>query len=140
IAAAGMTRYGRTAEAMRVFAGLFESSLYFDQHRLPELFCGFPRRAAEGPTLYPVACSPQAWAAAAPFAMLQACLGLDIDAARAEVSLRTPRLPDFIQWVRVRHLAVGAHGLDLLLQRYENNGVGVEVMKKDGPVGIVVTV
>ncbi|HSN33291.1 MAG TPA: glycogen debranching N-terminal domain-containing protein, partial [Ideonella sp.] len=140
IAAAGMARYGHTGEAMRVFAGLFESSLYFDQHRLPELFCGFPRRAAEGPTLYPVACSPQAWAAAAPFAMLQACLGLDIDAARAEVALRTPRLPDFIEWVRVRHLAVGAHSLDLLLQRYENSGVGVEVMKKDGPVGIVVTV
>jgi glycogen debranching enzyme len=140
IGAAGMARYGHTNEAMRVFAGLFEASLYFDEHRLPELFCGFPRRAAEGPTLYPVACSPQAWAAAAVFAMLQACLGLEIDAAHREVALRTPRLPDFIQWVKVRHLAVGAHSLDLLLQRYENNGVGVEVMRKSGPVGIVVTV
>jgi hypothetical protein len=56
------------------------------------------------------------------------------------VSLRAPRLPDFVQWVKVRHLAVGAHSLDLLLQRYENNGVGVEVMRKSGPVGIVVTV
>jgi glycogen debranching enzyme len=140
LVAAGMARYGHTVEAMRAFTGLFEASLYFDQHRLPELFCGFPRRAAEGPTLYPVACSPQAWAAAAVFAMLQACLGLDIDAQQAEVSLRAPRLPDFVQWVKVRHLAVGAHSLDLLLQRYENNGVGVEVMRKSGPVGIVVTV
>ena len=80
--AAGMARYGHTGQAMRVLAGLFEASLHFDGHRLPELFCGFPRREGEGPTLYPVACSPQAWAAAAVFCMLQACLGLDIDAGK----------------------------------------------------------
>jgi glycogen debranching enzyme len=68
--AAGMARYGRTAEAAQMLASLFEASLHFDLHRLPELFCGFPRRDGAGPTLYPVACSPQAWAAAAPFAIL----------------------------------------------------------------------
>ena len=138
--AAGMARYGQTGEAMRALTGLYEASLHFEQHRLPELFCGFPRRPSEGPVLYPVACSPQAWASAAVFAMLQACLGLDIDARKPEVCLRAPRLPAFVEWIKVRHLAIGEHRLDLLLQRYENSGVGVEVMKKTGPVGIVVTV
>ena len=135
LAAAGMARYGHTSAAVRVLSGLFEASLHFDQHRLPELFCGFPRREGEGPTLYPVACSPQAWAAAALFCMLQACLGLDVDAGKRAVSLRSPRLPEFIQWMKIRGLAVGDGRVDLLLQRYENN-VGIEVMRNDGKVSV----
>src|SRR5205823_2033432 len=73
--AAGLARYGLKDEALRVMNAMFDASLFFDMHRLPELFCGFERRAGEGPTLYPVACAPQAWAAAAIFLLLQACLG-----------------------------------------------------------------
>ena len=65
-----------------------------DLRRLPELFCGMRRRRDKGPILYPVACAPQAWAAAAPFAMLQACLGLEIDASQRLARLRYPRLPE----------------------------------------------
>ena len=64
--AAGMARYGFRAEAARIFRGLFEASTYIDLKRLPELFCGFPRLRSHGPTFYPVACSPQAWAAGDP--------------------------------------------------------------------------
>jgi glycogen debranching enzyme len=57
---------------------MFEAGLYFDLHRMPELFCGFPKDPGEGPVLYPVACMPQAWAAASVFLPFQACLDLDI--------------------------------------------------------------
>jgi glycogen debranching enzyme len=137
--AAGMARYGHTAEAMQVLTGLFEASTHFEQNRLPELFCGFPRRESEGPVLYPVACSPQAWAAAAVFSLLQSCLGLDIDAARCKVSLHAPRLPPFIDWVKVHRLQVGDCSVDLLMQRYAKN-VGVEATRKVGNVEVAVVI
>jgi glycogen debranching enzyme len=139
LCAAGMARYGHTEEAMRVLGGLFDASLYFEQHRLPELFCGFPRRPGEGPTRYPVACSPQAWAAAAVFGMLQACLGLEVRAGRPEVRLSAPRLPEFIQWMHVRNLCVGEHRVDMLLQRYRNN-VGIEITAKHGDIEVLVAI
>ncbi|AKJ31224.1 amylo-alpha-1,6-glucosidase [Caldimonas brevitalea] len=137
--AAGMARYGYTQEALRVLSGLFDASLYFGQHRLPELFCGFPRRPSEGPTLYPVACSPQAWAAAAVFGMVQAGLGLDVCCDPPEVTLRAPRLPAFIDWVKIRNLSMGPNTVDLLLQRYDQN-VGIEVMRKSGEMAVRVVI
>jgi glycogen debranching enzyme len=137
--AGGMARYGHTDAALRVFGALFDASLYFDQHRMPELFCGFPRRSGEGPTRYPVACSPQAWSAAAVFAMLQACLGLEVGAGSPGVRFCAPRLPEFIQWVRVHKLSIGDRHVDLLLQRYRNN-VGIDVTAKHGDVDVVVAI
>src|SRR5262249_43161444 len=67
IIASGLARYGLKIAAGRILAGLFDASLFVDLRRLPELFCGFDRRPGEGPTLYPVACAPQAWSAGAPF-------------------------------------------------------------------------
>jgi glycogen debranching enzyme len=137
IVAAGMARYGRTEEAVRLFSSLFDASLHFELNRLPELFCGFPRRPGAGPTLYPVACSPQAWASAAPFGILQACLGLEIEADGSEVRLHTPRLPPFIDWLRISRLGAPGPSCDLLLQRYERN-VGVEVLHKDADLRVTV--
>lgn len=137
IAAMGLARYGRTEDAMKLMAAMFESSLHFDLHRLPELFCGFPRRQDAGPTLYPVACSPQAWAAAAPFAVIQACLGLEFEGETRSVSLRTPRLPAFIDWLRIERLGMPGAFCDLLLTRHERS-VGVEVLKKDPGVSVKV--
>ncbi|MDB5870849.1 MAG: amylo-alpha,6-glucosidase [Ramlibacter sp.] len=135
--ASGMARYGRTESAMDLLSATFDASLFFDSHRLPELFCGFVRRAGAGPTLYPVACSPQAWAAAAAFGMLEACLGLDIHAQQNEIILRTPRLPPFIDWIRITRLGAPGPSADLLLQRYERN-VGIEVVRKDADVRVTV--
>jgi len=139
IIAAGMARYGHTEEAMRVLAALFDASLHFGGHRLPELFCGFPRRPSEGPTLYPVACSPQAWASAAVFGMLQACLGLEFHPGGPEIALRAPRLPEFIQWMKIERLGVRGNSVDLLLQRYPRN-VGIEIVRKEGDIDVKVTV
>jgi glycogen debranching enzyme len=137
--AAGMARYGHTSQAMRVLSGLFDATLHFDQNRLPELFCGFHRRDSEGPVLYPVACSPQAWAAAALFSLIESCLGLEIDAASRRVALRTPQLPPFIDWLAVKRLPVGSGSVDLLIKRYANN-VGVEALRKEGQVDVTVSI
>jgi glycogen debranching enzyme len=137
LAAAGMAAYGRSEDAMRLMAALFDASLHFDLHRLPELFCGFPRRDAAGPTLYPVACSPQAWAAAAPFALLQACLGLEVRAQAREVRFHSPRLPPFIDWMRISRLGIPGASCDLLLQRHPRS-VGVEVVRKDADLKVSV--
>ncbi|MGB7761706.1 MAG: amylo-alpha-1,6-glucosidase, partial [Bryobacteraceae bacterium] len=77
--ASGMARYGMASEVSRLFTGLFDAAMYFDLHRIPELFCGFPREEGQGPILYPVACAPQSWSAAAVFLMFQACLGLRVN-------------------------------------------------------------
>jgi glycogen debranching enzyme len=135
--AAGMARYGRTESAMELLSATFDASLHFDSHRLPELFCGFPRRPGAGPTLYPVACSPQAWAAAAGFGMLQACLGLDIRGRQSEIVLHRPRLPRFIDWIHITRLGAPGPSVDLLLQRYERN-VGIEVVREDADVRVTV--
>lgn len=139
LVAVGLARYGHSAAALQVMNGLFEATLHFAQHCVPELFCGFSRREGEGPTLYPLACAPQAWSAAAVFAMLQAGLGLQVEASRASVSLRAPRLPAFIEWLELRDLRAGPGTVDLLLRRYDEN-VGVCVLRKSGPVEVHVAV
>jgi glycogen debranching enzyme len=86
-------------------------------HRLPELFCGLKRRPTEGPTLYPVACSPQAWAAAAPFLILEACLGITVQAERGRIIFDGPFLPEGIPQLSIRNLRCGKSSADLLLER-----------------------
>ncbi|MGV3656270.1 MAG: glycogen debranching N-terminal domain-containing protein [Noviherbaspirillum sp.] len=137
IIADGMARYGFTSKAMAVFSGLADASIYVDQNRMPELFCGFEKRPDEGPTLYPVACSPQAWAAGCVFYLLQACLGLSFDPSKPEVRFRNPRLPDFLETVEITGLKIGDATLDLLLQRYPNN-VGINIVRKEGNAEVTV--
>jgi glycogen debranching enzyme len=105
--------------------------------RLPELFCGFERRRGKAPTPYPVACAPQAWAACAPFALLQACLGAEVDAASATVILRRPRLPAFIDWVAVRGLRIGEGRLDLMFRRHDSS-VAVNLLDRAGDADVQV--
>src|SRR5947207_13903644 len=76
LCAAGIARYGHRDAAVTLLRSAFESAVNFDM-RLPELFCGFPRVQGAPPIAYPVACLPQAWAAGAPFMLLQACLGVE---------------------------------------------------------------
>ena len=116
--------------------GLFDASSVVDFHRLPELFCGFVRRPGQGLTRYPVACNPQAWAAASAFMALQACLGMSIRAPEAKVVFTYPILPEFLHELQIMNLKVGKASLDLLLRRYELD-VGVTVMRREGDVEVV---
>ncbi len=139
IIAAGMAAYGHKQGAMKVLTGIFDTSLFLELHRLPELFCGFSRRAGESPTLYPTACSPQAWASGAGFLMLQACLGLRIDAPHRLVSFVRPALPPFLERVEIRNLSIGTGRLDLVLDRHENE-VALRVIRRVGDVEVVFTI
>src|SRR5262249_15590927 len=94
--AAGFSRYGVDDLLAAPFAGLFEASAMMDGQRMPELFCGFRRRSGEGPTSYPVACSPQAWSSGVVFALIQAALRLSVDAAARRLSVYKARLPPFL--------------------------------------------
>jgi len=136
--ALGLARYGLNGHVLRIFRGLFDAASYMDLRRLPELFCGFPRLPGRGPTLYPVACSPQAWASAAPFALLQACLGMSFDRGTGEVRFSHPRLPEFLDHVTIRGLRAGASQLDVMLRRYGSD-VSINVLQRSGDGGVVVT-
>ena len=133
----GFSRYGLQDLAVRVLTAQFEAGTYFDLHRMPELFCGFPREPMEGPTPYPVACAPQAWAAGAVFLLLQACLGLRVLANESQIWLTRPQLPSFLSQISVRNLSVAGATVDLLLARHADD-VGVSVLRRDGAVEILV--
>ena len=135
--ALGFARYGEKSAIEPVFTGLFEAATYMDLRRLPELFCGFQRRRGRGPTLYPVACSPQAWASATPLLLLQASLGLEFDPAHREIRLRDPRLPDFLEWVRLVNLRLDDATVDLFIRRHRDT-VSVEVLRTEGTVHVSV--
>ena len=136
IAAAGLARYGFHDEAMAVMNALFEASLFMDLHRLPELFCGFPRERMERPIDYPVACNPQAWASGSVLLLIQASLGLEVSAADRSVRLTRPRLPDFLREVHIRKLRVGPDTVDLLCERYHQE-VSVNVLDRTGPIEVI---
>jgi glycogen debranching enzyme len=116
--ALGFARYGLKRPIDKLFEGLFHAGTYMNHRRLPELFCGFQRQHGQGPTLYPVACTPQAWAAATPFALLQACLGLEFDPFANEIRLSNPRLPAFLDEVTLRDLQLGTSFVDLRVRRH----------------------
>jgi glycogen debranching enzyme len=131
----GFARYGLDRPIERVFKGLFDAATYMDISRLPELFCGFPRRRERGPTLYPVACAPQAWAAATPFALLQASLGLTFNPEDNEIRLTNPRLPSFLDRVILRDLSLGNASLDLAIDRH-GEYVSLRVLRREGQIGV----
>ena len=135
--AAGLARYGLKAGVEKVMTGLFDASLVVDFHRLPELFCGFVRRPGQGLTRYPVACNPQAWAAASAFMGLQACLGMSIRVPEGKVLFTYPILPVFLHELQIKNLQVGKASVDLLVRRHELD-VGVTVMHRQGDVEVVV--
>ena len=131
----GLARYGLKHSVEAVFKGLFDTAAYMDLRRLPELFCGFQREKRRGPTLYPVACAPQAWASATPYTLLEAALGIEFDVARGEIRFRNPRLPAFLQYVILRDLRLGESSVDLCLRKHEND-VSLEVLRTRGQIQV----
>ena len=136
IIAAGFANYGQKQAAGKILLSLLDLSSLVDLHRLPELICGVERRVKEGPTLYPVACSPQVWAAAAPFLILEGCLGLSIQAERSRIMFDRPYLPEGISQLCIRNLRCGKSEVDLLLER-RKDAVLVHCEEKRGDIEIV---
>jgi glycogen debranching enzyme len=137
VIALGLARYGLKPGVLRIFQGLFEAASYMDLRRLPELFCGFAWRQLTAPTLYPVACAPQAWASATVFALVQASLGLSFDHGGDEIRFDQPALPEFLDELHLRGLKARLGGADILLRR-SGGDVSVNLTKRQGSVPIVV--
>jgi glycogen debranching enzyme len=133
----GMARYGMPDEAMKIFSGMFDAATYCDLNRVPELFCGFAREPGEGPVIFPVACAPQAWSAAAVFLILQGCLGLSINALERKIKFVRPSLPPFLSKVRLSDLTVGTGTVDLLVVRHERD-ISVKVLHNDEDFEVVI--
>ncbi len=139
LAAAGMAACGYKDEALVLLEGLFNAAIHFDLHRLPELFCGFERISGQAPTHYPVACSPQAWAAGTVFMLLESILGLRFEPEAPRVALDHPRLPDYLNWLRIRRIRHHGGELDLVVRRHGRD-IAVNIERREGPMELNVTV
>ncbi len=72
---AGLARYGHHEQAGTFAAAMLSAAPYFE-HRLPEVFAGYPAAVTSVPVAYPTASRPQAWAAGTPLQLLTTLLGL----------------------------------------------------------------
>lgn len=136
ICAAGMSRYGAREEVVRVMSDIFETAIHFNM-RLPELYCGFPRVAGQGPAPYPVACLPQAWASGSVFLLLQSSLGIVIDGERKEIHVTRPVLPQGIEVLTVTDLALGQDMLSIEFRKLGEQVV-VATRQSGGNVQVLV--
>ncbi len=138
IAAAGLKRYGFDAATNRIAAGMFDVASDARDFRLPELFCGFQRDGSRAIVAYPVACIPQAWAAAAPFMLLQAMLGISAHAPLNSLTVDRPRLPDWLGEVEIRGIQVGSSKVSLAF-RQAGPSTGFSLLEQDGNVRVTMT-
>jgi glycogen debranching enzyme len=136
--ASGLARYECKHLTGRILLSLLDASRWAELARLPELFCGLDRQRGEGPTLYPVACSPQAWAAGAVFLALQACLGVSVQAKPSRIVFDHPYLPDGIPQFWIKGLRTGDAVVDLFFER-RDGVVKFEVTDQQGEIEVVAT-
>jgi glycogen debranching enzyme len=136
--ALGMAQLGLRTETARLFDAIYAASGEMDLRRLPELFCGFHRRPGQGPTSYPVACTPQAWAAATIPAFVQASLGLSFDPAARVVRFDQPDLPPFIAGLTLRRLSLGDAWVSVVFRRTPGE-VSVSVIERVGDIRVATT-
>jgi glycogen debranching enzyme len=137
ITAAGLRRYGLADAFLALSTGLFQAVLHWDGLRMPELFCGFPRQPGYGPTRYPVACSPQAWAAGVVFELVSGMLGFMPDARRNQLTLDRPILPTWLNWVEVRNLQFRGSRLSFIVER-GRQGSAVELLGREGDAEVLI--
>jgi glycogen debranching enzyme len=135
----GMARYGRKACIATVFDALMRATTYMDHRRIPELYCGFRRRPGRGPTLYPAACSPQAWAAGAPFHMLQSLLGLEFDHGAREIRLVRPFVPEAVGDITIRNLKLADASVDFVVRQH-GEAISLQVLRATGDVQVALLI
>lgn len=132
----GLKRYGFEEQAETIATGMFDAATHHAYNRLPELFCGFTRRGNNWPVEYPVACIPQAWASGAMFMMLQSILGLTPDAPSSILYVNDPRLPPWLNYVKLANFYIGDSRLAITFNR-QDGVTGFTVPKKEGKLRIV---
>jgi glycogen debranching enzyme len=134
----GMAHYGFGRRALPVLHALHDAALNMRLHRLPELFCGMRREHGLRPVLYPVSCSPQAWASGAFFIMLQAVLGILPDAPRGVLHIREPVLPSFLERLELHGLRVGGARLGLEFRRHGSRTLANLLGMEGDPIRVVI--
>ncbi|MGC2372348.1 MAG: glycogen debranching N-terminal domain-containing protein [Solirubrobacteraceae bacterium] len=135
IIAAGLKRYGHDAAVRRIAGALFDVAAGARDFRLPELYCGFDRSTRAAVVAYPVACIPQAWAAAAPFLIIQAMLGISADAPAQGLRIERPVLPDWLGQIRLERLRVGEASVTLEFKR-DGRVTGFALLEQDGELNV----
>ena len=133
--AIGFGRYGIKPPILRLLTGLFDAARFMERRRLPELLCGFARRPGSAPTLYPVACLPQAWSSASILGVLGAALGISFDAPARRVCFTRPVLPPWLGRIELSNLRLADASVDLMLLRGEH-GVALHVIRREGPIEV----
>ena len=139
IAAAGLKRYGFHAATARIASALFEVAASAREFRLPELFCGFHRDASPAIVSYPVACIPQAWAAAAPFMLVQAMMGVSAHAPSNTLTVDRPMLPDWLGSLELRDVQVARSRVSLSFRRSGPGTTGFSLLEQDGDVRVTMS-
>ena len=117
IVALGLSLTGQKPAMVPLFGAMYDAALGLRYQRLPELFCGMPRSEGRRPVLYPVSCSPQAWASGAFFMMLQAATGILPDAPGHDLHIREPLLPPFLRRLVIEGMQIGNSRVSLQFTR-----------------------
>jgi glycogen debranching enzyme len=117
IIALGIALNGHTRAALPVLSAMHDAASGMRYHRLPELFCGMNRAYGVTPVLYPVSCSPQAWASGAFFMLLQAVTGILPDAPSGTLHIRAPLLPQYLRELTLIGLKIGGSRVSLQFSR-----------------------
>ncbi len=140
IVAEGLAQYGGKHGVVDIFEGIIRATSYLDQRRIPELFCGFRRHRGRGPTLYPAACSPQAWAAATPFSLVHTLLGLEFRPEEGEIRLNAPVIPPMAGSITLRNVTLGSATADFVVRPGSSGGVALDVLSVQGDLRISLVV
>jgi len=133
----GLKRYGLSEYVDRLATALADTSVFFPEHRLPELFCGFRRTYHHGPTLYPTSCSPQAWSSGVVFEAVRTLIGLEGDALNNRVYFVQPQLPEWLDWIEITNLEVSGKRLDFHVVRGPYT-TSVEILNKSSNLEVVI--
>jgi glycogen debranching enzyme len=135
--AAGLARFKKHQDAIRILDGLLQAASYFKTGSLPELFCGFPRDERLGPVPYPVACHPQAWSAASIFMIVQAILGMEVMGFDRKLVIDLAEMPKWLEWLKIENLKVGDGEVSFIIRRIPE-GASVGIMERRGNVAVEV--
>jgi glycogen debranching enzyme len=136
IVAAGLKRYGLVEAAERIATAMFDAAV-FSGLRLDELYCGFDRRSGLPPVAYPVACSPQAWAAAVPLMLTQTFLGISAQAPAGALTIHQPRLPPWLNRVDINNLTVGGSKVSMEFTRHGDQ-TAFALTKREGNIRVTI--
>jgi glycogen debranching enzyme len=131
--ALGFKRYGFTRQVSQIARDISRAAGHFLLNQLPELYSGVQRGDADFPVQYLGANVPQAWAAGSVFALLQAILGIALDAPRDRVFV-DPALPAWLPDITLLDLRLGRRSIDIRFWR-DNDATRFEVLR--GPAHIV---